>query len=675
MSDQPTPGVSGSPFRVDLRLVVIAVGLVLLVIALAIGVRQALTGTPTPVASSGDTSPYAQLFAEVGPNGEVTKETALEAFSLAIAPLPGVTVPTGAPSTVAEREDGTFAVDWLRPYMHQLTPDQAAAVEAALAPDPQAPVSTPESSGSSGIGIRLASFTKGDVTSYADDARKAIAANLHRSLAIPWSVTLNHVNVHVNGEDAWAYTTQVDGGAGCAIHVNPLLSDGSDAVLAKVVMAHEMFHCFQGDWLRMLGHVDAAIPAWIIEGQANWAAENVAGPTPYGSNGWGDYLTHPDYSLWQESYNAIGFYQHAEEEQIDPWAHFDAMLTAYTSASLPSSANPDAFKAAGAAADSFLDTWASGYFRDPKRGGPWYATGPWTVDGKAEVDAVPIQPGDTKSASAQPATNMVWTTIAASDVIEVHGQNHVRMYLDPAPELPVVERWLCFKDGGCMCPAGQRYSGPELEDVSAGNNGGYQQIDFGITGSLDGARVTVRGHALAEFCKPLPSPQSTDGQRYPDSNGDPHLRTVNRYKYDFQAAGEFTLIRNADSSIEIQARQEPYRAVRLSPFNAVSINTAVAARDNGHRIGVYMTPAGPVLHVDGALVDPASLPDLRRRRLDRARDRRVQDRFSGWDGAGGPFGQSMGRQCRRPAVRNAPFVRCGSPRTDHAWRHGRAGPA
>ena len=152
MSDQPTPGVSGRPFRVDLRLVVIAVGLALLVIALAIGVRQVLTGTPKPVAASADTSPYAQLLAEIGPNGEVTKEMALEAFSLAIAPLPGVTVPTGAAPTDAEREDGTFAVDWLLPYMNQLTPDQAAAVNAALAPDPQAPVWTPEPSGAARMG-------------------------------------------------------------------------------------------------------------------------------------------------------------------------------------------------------------------------------------------------------------------------------------------------------------------------------------------------------------------------------------------------------------------------------------------------------------------------------------------------------------------------------------------
>ena len=68
-------------------------------------------------------------------------------------------------------------------------------------------------------------------------------------------------NVKVNGEDALAYTGLVDSGTACAIHVNPLLSDGSDTVLAKVAMAHEMFHCFQGDWLRKLGHVDAVIPA------------------------------------------------------------------------------------------------------------------------------------------------------------------------------------------------------------------------------------------------------------------------------------------------------------------------------------------------------------------------------------------------------------------------------
>ena len=46
----------------------------------------------------------------MGPNGEVTKKMALKAFSLAIAPLPGVTPPTGASNPAYERMDGTFAI-------------------------------------------------------------------------------------------------------------------------------------------------------------------------------------------------------------------------------------------------------------------------------------------------------------------------------------------------------------------------------------------------------------------------------------------------------------------------------------------------------------------------------------------------------------------------------------
>jgi hypothetical protein len=36
------------------------------------------------------------------------------------------------------------------------------------------------------------------------------------------------------------------------------------------------------------------------------------------------------------------------------------------------------------------------------------------------------------------------------------------------------------------------------------------------------------------------------------------MLTVSKNRYDFQAAGEFTLLRSADGSIDIQARQEPY---------------------------------------------------------------------------------------------------------------------
>lgn len=71
--------------------------------------------------------------------------------------------------------------------------------------------------------------------------------------------------------------------------------------------------------------------------------------------------------------------------------------------------------------------------------------------------------------------------------------------------------------------------------------------------------------------------------------GDPHIRTVDGTRYDFQAAGEFTLLRDREG-MEIQVRQTP---VETPPpvqdgytglTTCVSLNTAVAARVGSHRI-------------------------------------------------------------------------------------------
>jgi FtsP/CotA-like multicopper oxidase with cupredoxin domain len=71
--------------------------------------------------------------------------------------------------------------------------------------------------------------------------------------------------------------------------------------------------------------------------------------------------------------------------------------------------------------------------------------------------------------------------------------------------------------------------------------------------------------------------------------GDPHIRTVDGTLYDFQAAGEFTLIRDVEG-MEVQTRQTP--AVTPPPIKdkytglteCVSLNSAVAARVGSHRI-------------------------------------------------------------------------------------------
>ena len=71
--------------------------------------------------------------------------------------------------------------------------------------------------------------------------------------------------------------------------------------------------------------------------------------------------------------------------------------------------------------------------------------------------------------------------------------------------------------------------------------------------------------------------------------GDPHIRTVDGKLYDFQSAGEFTLLRDRDG-MEIQVRQTPVETPPPVTDNytgltsCVSLNTAVAARVGSHRI-------------------------------------------------------------------------------------------
>ncbi|MEM9554724.1 MAG: hypothetical protein AAGC60_10730 [Acidobacteriota bacterium] len=105
----------------------------------------------------------------------------------------------------------------------------------------------------------------------------------------------------------------------------------------------------------------------------------------------------------------------------------------------------------------------------------------------------------------------------------------------------------------------------------------------------------------------------------PLSVGDPHVRTVDGVSYDFQAAGEFTLLR--DESFELQVRQIPVTtAGPLGPnaytglTSCVSLNGAVALRFGDQRVTYqpnldgFVDPDRLELRIDGMLVDRADLP-------------------------------------------------------------------
>ena len=100
----------------------------------------------------------------------------------------------------------------------------------------------------------------------------------------------------------------------------------------------------------------------------------------------------------------------------------------------------------------------------------------------------------------------------------------------------------------------------------------------------------------------------------PATSGDPHITTVNGVHYDFQSAGEFTLLRG--EALEVQARQTPVQTdAPLGPnahtglASCASLNSAAAIRVGPHRITYQPNlsgepdPRGMQLRIDGRLVE------------------------------------------------------------------------
>jgi RHS repeat-associated protein len=84
------------------------------------------------------------------------------------------------------------------------------------------------------------------------------------------------------------------------------------------------------------------------------------------------------------------------------------------------------------------------------------------------------------------------------------------------------------------------------------------------------------------------------------SAGDVHLKTLDGIAYDFQGAGEYTLVKSTIDDFEIQTRQEPW-----NNSNSVTINTAAVIQLGGQKIGFYLDDPNPV-RINGVAVN---IPD------------------------------------------------------------------
>ncbi|NUU20999.1 MAG: VWD domain-containing protein [Streptomycetaceae bacterium] len=602
---------------------------------------------------------WQNVMAMSGPNGEVTKEMALAAFSTAFRPLPGVAPVSGSREGL---RSGTAALRWIGTQWLQITPEQRAAVRRVIGedrlpgwPDPgdAQTASAPGESAAGGSAGKSAPYAVTEGPTVADCPRgqphdTAFEQELTkwwRRVAPTLGMTVTpHFGACVSdqpdpgdrppsgadpGITAAAATTAFMTGSvpQCRITRFPSLNALSQADRDETIV-HELGHCAEGITVRDL-KAYGALPAWLAEGWAEWLAGKVTG---HYRGYWSEYLTRQMRSLNRQSYDAVGFWWEAEYRGIDVGRAMAPAALAGSANGLRNDAAAFAAAVDGRRAE-FLEGWASSFLRQGQRN-PGWDTGGVGITADGMLPAVPDMIGN--DGQVNPFTSRGF----APELRRLDLQAEVVTF-GVGSQSPVFGRFgpgssgdftLAGSIGVPFCTMGVAKC--ECPKDTPGFGMKFQVIDPGyaflaVTGGEVDATVEVIGRSLKDVCgppepKPTPTPvpppgtinQPAPGKPGPagpiapspscsgcvagSSNGDPHISTFDGAYYDLMSAGEFTLVDAQSDSMLVQTRQVP-----LPGSATVSVNSAVAADVAGDRVGFYLKPGGTEVHLDGGVVTPA----------------------------------------------------------------------
>jgi len=582
--------------------------------------------SPESELEEGSNSKIAHLFERLDTEGKADKQLAIDAFSYMFAPLPGANALEGDEPELYERKSGTFAYNWIAQHADELTDEQMAAVEAHLTPGPNDVVilsTDPEPSAIAVAGAAdfplVRSEEHNKYVRILKEAEQGFAQKLGENLRRPWMLTVREAK----GGEALAGTRQLVMPAiglfgttvGCAFETYAEVKDLDETSL-RTTLAHEMWHCYQGQ----LGGFKP-YPQWLIEGQAEWAGEALMGPSSVGGGHYLDYLASPRKSLFERDYDATGFFWQLSEHGISPWTHAKAMWQAFT--------NTGVFEASGANKQEFLQDWAPQLLRDSAIGAElnWNTKGIFSVGGRARRTPITVAVAANTPVSAAAVTNTPYEVTAAAPVIRsTIGPGNGLIGAPGSGTVDARNALLCTNPEGCKCPPNYVWRGPLPVPMAS-------KFYLGVTGGLDGANGTLEGFRIEDFCvkeeeepdvpplpgneQPNPGNGSSSGSGVgkdpcasgcSSSTGEPHLTTVDDVGYDFQATGEYVLLRSADGTFELQSRQVPLR-----DSLAVTVNSALAMRVGEQRVAVYVATERDLpleVRVDGEIVDASTPIDL-----------------------------------------------------------------
>ena len=294
------------------------------------------SATSMAPATSNDTasaSPaWRQVLSQIGPDGTVTVETALQAFSLAFEPLPGVPIPTGPAGPI---RSGSGAIRWLVGHWDEITDAQRAeavrlipelggigAASAAHQPSPDLALV------GSTRGVLAATRPPTYYAVLAQTMADEIESYTHLHLDLTLFATEGRTQKTTSLADTGVYNSQ-GGTTGtpsrCVITISAKGAAQSPVDLEDTI-GHEVWHCYQGQIRGLNWYDSTSTPSWLIEGQAEWVGDALR-PTAAAWS-WADYITNPGKPLFSRSYDALGFYAHLMRSQINTWDVLIPMLQA-----------------------------------------------------------------------------------------------------------------------------------------------------------------------------------------------------------------------------------------------------------------------------------------------------------------------------------------------------------
>jgi hypothetical protein len=485
-------------------------------------------GSPAP---NRPKTAWEKVLDQIGPNGEVSKETALAAFSVAIAPLPGAKIPDGPQQTIPS---ATGALRWVRSHWDDLTSEQRTAVEEALQVPPgwldggEAPRAASRPTGAGGrtlaAGIRAdngggedrsppkCEDGEDEQSKYYNDIAEELVGKVGERFGSPVTFdiafsffdTSKNKSPNAKGAFVTMAATATDEGCVfvngngidiCAIEALPPAAGLMDAVLIRSYIAHELVHCFQFAYLEVYG--GRFLPPWVIEGQAAYGGLDVVTTTAgFTAGWWAAYLQKPQTGLFSREYDAVGFYAHLKESGVDPWSRYKAMLDA-----AKAGGSGRAFEVALAdVKKTFLDTWAAGYFRDGNSP-PWGTDGPGIsglkppivnrkfADTKLRPDILAIQ---TDPVAVAPAKVDIQV-----EVFTVSGGEYGMVMDSKGDDKQIKDLYgiaFCTLDT-CKCPDDSARAGAKFEAFPNG------PTRVAPSGSLDFGHVKFEGWKLDEYCE------------------------------------------------------------------------------------------------------------------------------------------------------------------------------